>query len=194
MATVIGASSERALQVRAAAPNQIPEAQFQAFLEHLAATCNVVASARAAGIGTAAAYRRRRVDEAFAAAWREAMQLGYERLEEALLARALSRLEPMGFEPDAVAIELIDPAGGSDDADRPDGTGRSGGTVSASGVDRRVALVDVQMAVAVLNRQRAKERDGPRRRGRPRASVEEIERVLGEKLDGLARRLNEQMR
>lgn len=58
------------------------------FLEHLAATCNVTASAEAAGISFSAAYRARMKDPEFRADWQLALEQGYARLEAALLERA----------------------------------------------------------------------------------------------------------
>lgn len=59
------------------------------FLETLAATANVSASARAAGMCPQGAYKLRDRDAAFADAWRKALARGYERLELMLLERAL---------------------------------------------------------------------------------------------------------
>ncbi|QZH76375.1 MAG: hypothetical protein JY451_07525 [Erythrobacter sp.] len=58
-----------------------------AFLEKLAATSNITASARAAGINTSKAYAFRRKDRDFARAWRKALCEGYDNLELELLAR-----------------------------------------------------------------------------------------------------------
>jgi hypothetical protein len=68
------------------------------FLDHLAATCNVTASAAACGFTCAAVYKRRRRDPAFADCWRAALEQGSERLNALLLQRAIETLE--GFEPD----------------------------------------------------------------------------------------------
>jgi hypothetical protein len=59
------------------------------FLEHLAATCNVTASAAAAGVSFSAVYRCRMRDPEFRAAWKEALEQGYALLEAALLERAM---------------------------------------------------------------------------------------------------------
>jgi len=53
----------------------------KAFLETLAATSNVAASARAATVPPARAYDARRKDPAFHRAWQEALCEGYEHLE-----------------------------------------------------------------------------------------------------------------
>lgn len=59
-----------------------------AFLDHLAATCNVTAACKAASISVCVAYGRRRRDPVFAGAWRAALLTGYDVLEAKLLARA----------------------------------------------------------------------------------------------------------
>lgn len=57
------------------------------FLNALAATSNVTASAKAANVPTSKAYDARRKDAAFYRAWQEALCEGYEHLEMALLHR-----------------------------------------------------------------------------------------------------------
>lgn len=64
------------------------ERRRTAFLDHLAATCDVSAACRAIELGAPAAYRARRNDPAFAEAWRAALLTGYDRLEGMLLRRA----------------------------------------------------------------------------------------------------------
>lgn len=59
----------------------------RAFLAELAATSNVAASARAAGINTAQAYEARRADPEFYREWQEALCEGYDLLELNLLHR-----------------------------------------------------------------------------------------------------------
>jgi hypothetical protein len=59
------------------------------FLEHLAETSNVTASAREAGVTTSTAYRERVKTPSFAADWHRALCEGYARLETMLLADAL---------------------------------------------------------------------------------------------------------
>lgn len=67
-------------------------AKRAAFLDMLAMTCNVRAAAAAAagGVFVQTAYRWRRRDMDFAAAWSEALALGYETLEMALVGHALA--------------------------------------------------------------------------------------------------------
>ncbi|HYD25886.1 MAG TPA: hypothetical protein VEB68_13935 [Croceibacterium sp.] len=66
----------------------------RAFLAELAASANVSAAARAAGVSAQAAYNRRKRWPAFAAAWAEAKAEGYERLELLLLHAATATLDP----------------------------------------------------------------------------------------------------
>jgi hypothetical protein len=70
-----------------------------AFLDHLAATCNVTASAAACGFTATAVYKRRRRDPAFHERWKAALVQGAVRLSALLLQRAIESLE--GFAPDA---------------------------------------------------------------------------------------------
>lgn len=64
------------------------KARRETFLEHLAATCNVTASAAVAEVSFSAVYRCRMRDAEFRAAWQAAIEQGYARLEAALIARA----------------------------------------------------------------------------------------------------------
>jgi hypothetical protein len=59
------------------------------FLDHLAQTANVSASALAAGVKSSAVYAERRRTPAFRDAWALALAEGYARLETDLLAEAL---------------------------------------------------------------------------------------------------------
>ncbi|GGD62810.1 hypothetical protein GRI62_13035 [Erythrobacter arachoides] len=57
------------------------------FLEKLAESSNVAASARAAGVSSGTAYAARRKDREFARDWRRALCEGYDNLEIELLSR-----------------------------------------------------------------------------------------------------------
>ena len=59
------------------------------FLDHLAQTANVAASARKAGVNSDAVYSERRRLPEFRGEWAEALTEGYVRLETDLLADAL---------------------------------------------------------------------------------------------------------
>lgn len=78
--------------VRTAGHRWSDEAEAK-FLDHLAATCNVTASAAATGFSGAALYQRRRRDPAFAERWQAALDQGYARIEELLVRRATETLE-----------------------------------------------------------------------------------------------------
>lgn len=60
------------------------------FLDHLAATCNVKASAAAIGVSPASVYALRRHDPAFLAEWDKALDHGYQLLETMLVGHALT--------------------------------------------------------------------------------------------------------
>ena len=57
------------LQVRKAAKGGWTPAKRAAFLEHLAATCNIAASARAVGMAPRGAHALKKRDAVFAADW-----------------------------------------------------------------------------------------------------------------------------
>ena len=86
---LIHAGNRRRLQKRHTRRKIFGKERQERFLEHLAATCNVTASMRAADIGSCAVYRQRRINPEFREAWNAALELGYARLEAALLERAL---------------------------------------------------------------------------------------------------------
>jgi hypothetical protein len=75
------------LQLRAPTPGRprIDRAAQQAFLAALSATANVRLSARAAGFSHASFYRLRDHDPAFAREMRLALEMGYDRIEMALI-------------------------------------------------------------------------------------------------------------
>lgn len=107
---VLSASDRRIVQVRRRRRDFFRESKRGVFLTVLAATCNVRLAAAAAKVGTPTVYRARQRDPEFAALWREAMILGYERLETALLARALGTDAPPAADfdfgdPDAILPE-----------------------------------------------------------------------------------------
>lgn len=61
-----------------------------AFLDELAATCNVQGSAAAIGVSATSVYALRRRDDAFADGWQAALAQGYEMLEIQLVGHALA--------------------------------------------------------------------------------------------------------
>jgi hypothetical protein len=82
-----------------------------AFLDHLAATCNIAQSAKAVDGSTSGVYELRRRDPAFAEQWRAAIDLGYELLETKVLAFALGQHADgaMIGDPGAIAAAPIHP-------------------------------------------------------------------------------------
>ena len=65
------------------------------FLAHFAATCDVTASAAAAGVSESTVYNHRRSDPAFAAGWDEALEQGYARLEAEAVAQRIAAMEAL---------------------------------------------------------------------------------------------------
>jgi hypothetical protein len=73
------------------------KARRRRFLKELAATANVSASASAAGMSPSSAYRLRRLDAAFAEAWQDALDIGLDALEDAVMKRAIDGVEKTHF-------------------------------------------------------------------------------------------------
>lgn len=69
----------------------------QAFLEALAHSGNVTEACGQSGLSRATAYRLRRADEAFAAAWSEARETGTDALEDEAVRRATQGVEEQVF-------------------------------------------------------------------------------------------------
>ena len=68
-------------------------AREREFLTVLAETCNVTRACEAVGMSSRGAYKRRKRNAAFRAAWLEAISTAYSRLELALLDRAFNGTE-----------------------------------------------------------------------------------------------------
>lgn len=73
------------LQLRRATPRRLTRAGEQTFLAALSATANIRLSAAAAGFSHSVFYQRREASPAFAREMRLALQMGYDRIEMALL-------------------------------------------------------------------------------------------------------------
>lgn len=80
--------ANRRLQKRRTRRKLFGKKRQERFLEHLAATCNVTASAAAADITIGPVYRQRMINPEFRAGWDAALEQGYARLEAALIERA----------------------------------------------------------------------------------------------------------
>lgn len=159
MTDVIGKATNRRLQKRKLPAHAWTEEQENAFLDMLAATCNVLGACRHAGVDHRSAYRRRRQHPDFAAAWRGASLTGYERLEEQLLAQLVA---PHPLEEDGIDRAL--PSTGPFDA-------------------------KLAMDLLRMHRGTVENRAATPRGGMVRVSREEAEAALNKKLDALARRL-----
>lgn len=150
------------------------------FLDMLAATCNVRIAVEAAGLAPGSAYALRRRDPIFAGLWKEALAIGYERLEETLLQRALEGVNAIEID---AAGEMILPAPRMD-------VGKAVGFQPGSGGSAKINSDAVQLAMLVLNRHRATVEGKGRPVGvRKHTSAEETDAALRKKLDALARQL-----
>jgi hypothetical protein len=105
-------------QLRKASARDWTREKQRAFLEVLAETCNVTRACEEAGVSLSHAYKRRKADAAFRAAWREAIGVAYQRLELVLIERALNgtdkvvikadgREERMREYPNQIALALL---------------------------------------------------------------------------------------
>ncbi len=142
------------------------------FVTTLAETCNVSASARAAGVAASTCYRWRAQDAAFAAAWDAALAVGYDRLEAALLDYALERVERGLVDPDVVTADEVP------------------GSVAVAVAQRCVSHADLQFAVGMLSRHRAAG-EGKKAGAKSKEPVtrREADAALRRALDGIARRV-----
>jgi hypothetical protein len=80
-------------QLKKRAKRDWSKAKAAKFLTVLADTCNVSEACRRSGVPMTVAYRRRKMDAAFRAAWNEQIAIGYQRLEAVLLNRAFNGTE-----------------------------------------------------------------------------------------------------
>lgn len=145
-------------RVRAVSKTGFARAKRAAFLDHLAATCSVAAASRAVKVSPQAAYALRRRDPLFAVQWSAALDSAYERLEAALLARALGTEDEedharsgvamsggspgtaKAFDPDLALKLLGRRVPGRDRASRPR-------PASASGADAQVTVDQVETSL-----------------------------------------------
>lgn len=80
-------------QVKATAARRFGKADKERFLDALSENCNISASAKACGFSTSTIDRHRRKDATFRANVLAALTSGYERLELAMLERAIHGVE-----------------------------------------------------------------------------------------------------
>jgi hypothetical protein len=113
MEEIIRAGNERLLVKAKASGREVPQERIDDFLARLAECCNMSRAAREAGVSTSMIYRLRGRDAAFAAAWQDAIEAGYERLElgliEAALARLAKRADAGADAPDAGSVDAASP-------------------------------------------------------------------------------------
>ncbi|MGV7122257.1 hypothetical protein [Sphingopyxis sp. 550A] len=95
----------RPVQAKTGKPGGWTKAKREAFLVELAASCNIVRAAALVGMGQSGAYRLRKREPDFAAQWQAALEIGYERLETALVRRAL---EAVGETVGEFPVEALD--------------------------------------------------------------------------------------
>ncbi|MCW4462226.1 hypothetical protein OK349_10960 [Sphingomonas sp. BT-65] len=151
------------------------KAKRSVFLATLAESCNVLKAVAAAGMTPSGAYQLRKRDAGFAALWAEALDIGYERLEAALLEHALIGVNAIDI---GEAIEAAEAMG--------EGHGQK---AAAGG-----ALVEpgaVQLALALLTKHRQTVDRKPVTKRGARPTPAETDAALRKQLDALARRLRE---
>lgn len=156
----------RPIQLRRVAASGWTKAKRELFLATLANSCNVRKAAAAAWMTPSGVYQLRKRDAAFGDLWGEALELGYERLETALLEHALIGVN---------AIEIGDAIGTVEDLPGPD-------MVSAGAI---------QLAMALLTKHRKGVDGKPVTRQDRRPTPEETDAALKKQLDALERRLRE---
>lgn len=166
------------------------------FLQVLATTCNVRMATRAAEMRPTAAYDLRKRDAVFAGLWDEAMAIGYERLEAALLERALIGVNAISLE-DIVAGDEVVLVAPDNAVDAVDAVSRRGHRVPGSGIapaptaDTPPLAIDVHLALALLNRRGSGKSSGGRGPGRI-VTAAETDAALRRKLDVLARKTKQE--
>jgi hypothetical protein len=95
-------------QKRKASSRDWSKAKESEFLSVLADTCNVTRAAAEAKVSVSAAYRRRKTDAAFRAAWLDAIAAAYQRLELVLLERVFVGTEKIVRRKDGSEERMIE--------------------------------------------------------------------------------------
>lgn len=150
-----------AMQVRAARHDGWTARRRAAFLQALAASCNVSRAAAAVDMSASGARQLRARDGEFSRLWEEALENGYHRLEDELLARALGQVH---------------------DADNPVGDDTEAREKAEAGP------FDPALAMQVLKMRDGAGR-GRARKAPPRATQAEVDAELMKRLDEIAARL-----
>lgn len=104
----IVAQANRPVQVKSGRMRDWTKTKQSAFLTELAASCNIRRATAAVGMAPTSAYRLRDRDADFARALQAALQAGYERLETALLARALEVVGEIDFDTLDERVALVE--------------------------------------------------------------------------------------
>lgn len=91
-----GAGGGKRVQIARARLRQWSPRVEKRFLTALSASCNVKAACAEVGLTPASAYNHRRRWPGFAARWREALEIGYDKIECALIHAAGNLLDPEG--------------------------------------------------------------------------------------------------
>ena len=94
----IGAQHNRPVQAKTGRRGGWTKAKRETFLTELAASCNIRRASAVAGMWSTSAYKLRQREPEFARAWQAALAIGYERLEAALIARALEAVGEIAFD------------------------------------------------------------------------------------------------
>ena len=104
----IGAQHNRPVQAKKNREGGWTKAKRAAFLAELAASCNIRRASQAAGMTPSGVYRLRQRDAEFARAWQMALEIGYERLETALVRRALEAIGEIEIDLADERAELVE--------------------------------------------------------------------------------------
>ncbi|MBT2188146.1 hypothetical protein [Sphingobium nicotianae] len=103
---VVRGSNGRRTQVARARVRQFTPRSEDRFLATLAATCNVKAACAEVGMTAAAAYKHRLRWPAFARRWDEAVEVGYIRIEAALVEAACNLFSSPAHPPEVPVPEM----------------------------------------------------------------------------------------
>lgn len=179
MGDIIRAGNKQLLMKATASGREMPQARLDEFLVRLAESCNMSRAAQQAGVAHSTIYRLRARDPDFAAAWQQAIEAGYERLELALVEAALARVTRRA----AVGVPwqggvAADDSGagesGAEDAGAEDlGAGAADARDADADADADMPLVEpmtMEQAIALLGRYRATVRSGRFQTPRPNAA------------------------
>lgn len=174
---IASGGKSRKVQVRKGRGDGWTEAKRRVFLDHLAATCNVRASAAAAGMGEHSAYALRRRDAGFAEQWQAAVATGYAAIEAMLMARAMCGANGGGLEKRS--------AGGGTEKDG----GSDGGGGQSPNTPPDLRQLDTDLALDLMRRRdaavAARGKGGPPMRT---ATAKELVDALAKRIGALQKR------